>query len=91
MQDWEIVDMTWLWEDLYETKIWFREVDKLVRIPSKKNGLPGEDLLQCIVGVAETSPGKAYGKFVWLRVAFLFWCVALGRVLTVDNLRKLSI
>ena len=41
MQDWEIADMTLLWEDLYETKIWFREVDKLVCIPSKKKGCSG--------------------------------------------------
>ena len=38
MKDWEIADMTWLGEDLYETKIWFREVDKLVWIPSEKMG-----------------------------------------------------
>ena len=72
MQDWEIVDMTWLWEDLYETKIWFREVDKLLWIPSKRKGFPDEDLLQCIVGGGTDFPWKCIWKVCPAKGCFPF-------------------
>jgi hypothetical protein len=77
----ELARVRWVGED----KLWWD--------PSKK-GLFGVKSFYSVMGCHDCVcfPRKSVWRTkVPLRVAFLVWSVALGKILTMDNLRKLHV
>jgi hypothetical protein len=74
---------------LYFVKPHLGEVDSIVWTPSSHHGLAVKtynNMLQS--GENRSFPWKSIWKVKAPRIAFFLWATALGRILTVDNLKR---
>jgi hypothetical protein len=80
-------------EMLYSLKIRQGYVDRICWIPSKRHKFEVKSYYHMlIVSTSFMFPWKSIWKVkALLRVVFFVWMVALGKILTLDNLRKRNI
>jgi hypothetical protein len=90
IHDWELDVVTALFQKLQSVAIQRGIQDKLWWIPSKKGTFKVKDFFRAL----SRMEGRGFPwKSVWRtksppRAAFFVWSVALGKILTLDNLRK---
>ena len=90
IHDWEVDVVTALFQKLQSIAIQRKNQDKLWWIPSKKGTFKVKDFFKTL----SRAEGRGFPwKSVWRtksppRATFFVWSVALGKILTLDNLRK---
>jgi hypothetical protein len=90
IHDWEMEDMSRFFELLYSQQIRHGGVDKIYWIPSKRKIFEVKSYSKLKVN---SEPVDNPWKIIWKskvppRVAFFAWTAVLGKILTMDNLRK---
>jgi hypothetical protein len=89
-QDWEVKMVLSFYEQLYSTRIRHGEVDRLVWNLSKRRSFEVKTFYRALACQEAVSfPWKG----IWRvkapkRVAFFVWILALGKILTHDNLHR---
>jgi hypothetical protein len=88
--DWELESFSSFLDVIYAATIKNSGLDKLVWIPSLVEGFQVRSYYQVL---SSSRNGDFPWKIIWKskvppRVAFFSWTAALGKILTVDNLRK---
>ena len=83
--------MAKLQDDIYATKIRCGKEDKLVWNPSKNHVFHVKSNYKALRGGNYFPWQSIWQVCVPPRVAFFTWCVALGKTLAMDNLRKWGI
>jgi hypothetical protein len=93
VHDWELEEVSRFFEVLYAHQIKHGGEDKMCWIPSKRNIFAVSSYYKMRVN---PTPVDGPWKSIWKsrvppRVAFFVWTAALGKILTMDNLRKRNI
>ena len=90
IQDWELESLYIFWDVIYGVLLRVIGEDKMCWTPSKSRGFEVSNYYQALLGVCTQSlPWRSIWKQKILsRVAFFVWIVALGTILTIDNLCK---
>ena len=93
MHDWELEEVTHFFALMYSQKIRCGGEDKMCWIPSKRNIFEVKSYYHSL-----SSPAQAFVPWnsIWrvkapLRVAFFVWTATIGKILTLDNLRKMNV
>jgi hypothetical protein len=87
--DWEVDDFVSFFQALHSVKVSKGSEDKLWWVSSKKGLLK----VKSFYSLACTRSSRFPWRSVWRtqapsRAAFSVWCASLGKILTLDNLRK---
>jgi hypothetical protein len=93
VHDWEMEEVSRFFELLYSQHIKHDGVDKIVWIPLKRKIFEVNSYYKLKVN---SKPVDGLWKIIWKskvppRVAFFTWTVVLGKILTMDTLRKKNI
>jgi hypothetical protein len=93
VHDWELEEVTHFFALLYSQKIRCGGEDKICWIPSKRNTF---DVKSYYKSLSTLTPVFAPWKSIWkvkasTRVAFFVWTATVGKILTLDNLRKRNV
>ena len=93
VHDWELKEVSRFFELLYSQQIRHGGVDKISWIPSKRKIFEVKSYHKV---TANSKLVDGPWKMIWksktpLRVAFFVWSAVLGKILTLDNLRKKNI
>ena len=90
---WDLEAMSDFMVTIYGSPIRGRGEDKMCWIPSKVKGFLVSDYYRILAGTAFFGfPWKSIWKQkIPSRVAFFVWTAALGKCLTIDNLRKMKV
>jgi hypothetical protein len=93
IHDWELEEMSRFFELLYSQQIRHCGEDKICWMPSKRKNFEVKSYYKMRVN-SESVDGP--WKIIWKskalpRMAFFMWMAVLGKILTMDNLRKKNI
>jgi hypothetical protein len=90
VHDWEVEVVSVFFELLYSQRVRQGGEDKICWIPSKRKSFEVKSYYQVLsTPVSSLFLGRVFGKLrLPSRVAFFVWTAALGKILTLDNLRK---
>jgi hypothetical protein len=93
VHDWEVEVVSRFFEVLYSLKVRYEGEDKICWIPSKRKSFEVKSYYNVsFVPIHSSFPWKSIWKVkVPSRVAFFVWMTTLGKILTLDNLRKRNI
>jgi len=89
-QDWELESLDSFLSFLCSMNPHPGEVDSMAWTPSRRNGFEGKSYYSMLKSGDHSSfPWKSIWKVkAPPRIAFFLWATTLGRILTVDNLRR---
>ena len=93
LHDWELEGVSRFFALFYSQKIRFGGENKFCWIPSKRNTFEEKSYYQSLSTLTQAFDSW---KSIWkmkapLRVAFLKWMATVGKILTLDNLRKRNV
>jgi hypothetical protein len=96
VQDWEVEVVIAFYSKLYETRRHMGRVDRICWIPAKRKCFEVRSYFGVLSPVSDRyEDGCSFfpWKGIWkvkvpLRVSFFVWTASLGKILTLDNLRK---
>jgi hypothetical protein len=93
VHDWEVEVVSRFFEMLYSLKLRYEGEDKICRIPSRRKSFEVKSYYNVSsIPIHSSFPSKSIWKVkVPPRVAFFVWTATLGKILTLDNLRKRNI
>jgi hypothetical protein len=93
VHDWEVEAISRFFEMLYTLKVRSKGDDKMYWIPVRKKSFEVKSYCKVLSSPIQSSfPWKSIWKVeVPPRVAFFVWTATLGKILTLDNLRKRNI
>jgi len=93
VHDWEVEAVCRFFEMLYTLKVRCEGEDKMYWIPARKKSFEVKSYYKVLSSPIQSSfPWKSIWKVkVPPRVAFFVWTATLGKILTLDNLRKRKI
>ena len=96
IQDWELESLMTFMDTIYGLGIRGIGKDKMCWKPDKKKGFKIATYYRLLDAAAIANEQSFPWKIIWRskappRVAFFVWTAALGKILTIDNLRKRKI
>jgi hypothetical protein len=96
VQDWEVELVSRFFEMLYSQRVRIGGEDQMCWIPSKRKFFEVKSYYQVLSHPTSTVQATFPWKGIWKvkappRVAFFVWTAILGKILTLDNLRKRNI